>query len=95
MFACGLKEQLDIRSVVNSGYYLSFTSGLDTKELRKKITVLKCDQDNPSMVLNNEQLTPRIDKYDYMVPDNILRSSFLYNQVDVALANDTLKKLVW
>ena len=95
MFACGLKEQLDIRSVVNSGYYLSFTSGLDTEELRKKVTELKCKQENPSMVLNDEQLPPRIDKYDYMVPDNLLRSSYLYNQVDVQSATKLLKGLNW
>ena len=95
MFACGLKDQLDIRSVVNSGYYLSFTSGLDTKELVKKIAELDCERDNPSLVLSNEQLPPRIDKYDYMVPDNLLRSSYLYNQVDVISANDVLNKLVW
>lgn len=95
MFACGLKDQLDIRSVVNSGYYLSFTSGLDTKELAKKLTELKCEQDNPSIVLSDEQLPPRIDKYDYMVPDNLLKRSYLYNQVDVISANDILRRLVW
>ena len=63
--------------------------------MRKKMTELKCEQENPSMVLNDEQLPPRIDKYDYMVPDNLLRSSYLYNQVDVISANDVLNKLVW
>ena len=94
MFACGLKEYLDIRSIINSGYYLSFTSGLDTKELREKLTKLKCEQDNPCAVLNDEQV-PRIDKYDYMVPDELLRSAYLYNQVDVEGANNILKKLLW
>ena len=95
MFACGLKEQLDIRSVVNSGYYLSFTSGLDIKELIKKLTALNCEKDNPSVVLSDEQLPPRIDKYDYMVPDNLLRSSYLYNQVDVSDAEQILNNFKW
>ena len=95
MFACGLKEQLDIRSVVNSGYYLSFTSGLDKKELVKNITELSCEQDNPSVVLSDEQLPPRIDKYDYMVPDKLLRSSYLYNQVNVSDAERILNNLKW
>ena len=93
MFACGLKDQLDIRSVVNSGYYLSFTSGLDTKELMEKLTKLECEQDDPSIVLNDEQLPPRIDKYDYMVPDNLLRMAYVYNQLNIAKAIDILNSL--
>ena len=51
------------------------------------------DQDNPNMVLNENQ-APRIDKYDYMVPDELLREAYLYNQVNVVSANEILNKLV-
>ena len=51
------------------------------------------DQNNPNMVLNENQ-APRIDKYDYMVPDELLREAYLYNQVNVVSANKILNKLV-
>ena len=74
-------------------YYFSFTSGLETADLTKKLQELVIDQDNPNMVLNENQ-APRIDKYDYMVPDELLREAYLYNQVNVASANEILNKLV-
>ena len=93
LFAYGLKEHLDIRSISNSIYYFSFTSGLETADLTKKLQELVIDQDNPNMVLNENQ-APRIDKYDYMVPDELLREAYLYNQVNVVSANEILNKLV-
>ena len=93
LFAYGLKEHLDIRSISNSIYYFSFTSGLETADLTKKLQELVIDQDNPNMVLNENQ-APRIDKYDYMVPDELLRKAYLYNQVNVVSANKILNKLV-
>ncbi len=94
LFVNGLKNYLDIRSVDLCYYYISFTSGLDTKELREKLVNLKCEQSNPCMVLNDEQV-PRIDKYDYMVPADLLRNAYLYNQIDVDSANNILNNLVW
>ena len=43
----------------------------------------------------NEEQAPRIDKYDYMVPNELLRSAYLYNQVDVPVAIDALNNLKW
>ena len=94
LFAYGLKEHLDIRSISNSIYYFSFTSGLETADLTKKLQELLIDQDNPNMVLNENQ-APRIDKYDYMVPDELLREAYLYNQMDVSSVNNVLNNLKW
>ena len=94
LFANGLKECLDIRSISNSIYYLSFTSGLETFDLTKKLQELVIDKDNPNMVLNENQ-APRIDKYDYMVPDELLREAYLYNQVNVPSGNEILNNLIW
>ena len=55
---------------------------------------LKIDQNNPGMVLAKDA-APKKDKYDYMVPGNLLRSAYLYNQVDVKSANNILNNLIW
>lgn len=94
LFANGLKEAFDIRSVVNSGYYLSLTSGLEANDLRDKLSRLKCEDIKPDMVLSEEQ-APKIDKYDYMVPENLLRTAYLHNQVDVPVAVEILNRLMW
>ena len=61
--------------------------------MQQKMTELKCEQYNPSMVLNDEQLPPRIDKYDYMVPNHLLRTAYVYNQLNVAKAINILNSL--
>lgn len=94
LFSYGLKEHLDIRSIANLGYYLRFTSGLDQKELMTKLKEWKCEQQSPEMVLSDRQI-PRRDKYDYMVPDELLRNAYLYNQTVVDTANKILNQLVW
>ena len=94
LFVFGLKDCLDVRSVSGTPFYMSFSSGLDKDALQEKLVKLKCPQDNPDMVLD-KHTAPKIDKYDYMVPDNLLRSAFLHNQVDVKTANDILSNLTW
>lgn len=94
LFSYGLKEQLDIRSVEGGFGYLTFRSGLEKKELINCLMNLKIDQNNPDMVLAKDA-APKKDKYDYMVPGNLLRSAYLYNQVDVKSANNILNNLVW
>ena len=83
------------RRHVEGGFgYLTFRSGLEKKELINCLMNLKIDQNNPDMVLAKDA-APKKDKYDYMVPGNLLRSAYLYNQVDVKSANNILNNLVW
>ena len=83
LLSCGLKEYLDIFSVVNSYYFLQVTSGLGVKECIRRFHELETDLNDPDMVLSKDQ-TPKVDKYDPMVPENLLRSAFLYNQMDLS-----------
>lgn len=92
LFTCGLKEKLDIYIVASSYYYLQITSGLDLKEFLSECNNLSVDLNDPNMVLPQGQ-APKIDKYDPMVPDTLLRSAFLYNQMNVQMAIDVLKNL--
>lgn len=83
LLSCGLKECLDIFSVANSYHYLQVTSGLGVEECIHRLHELKIDLNDPDMVLPKDQ-TPKIDKYDPMVPENLLRSAFLHNQMDIS-----------
>ena len=92
LFSCGLKQTLDIYAVASSHYYLQITSGLSLDEFLSRCRNLSMDLDDPSMVLPQDQ-TPKIDKYDPMVPEALLRSAFLYNQMDVPSAIGILQEI--
>ncbi len=88
----GFKEELDVRSVMNLGYYLTFTSGLDEYELMKGLHQVKCDSIIPEIVLGDKK-APYIDKYDYMVPNHLLKTAYVHNQLDVSTAINILNNL--
>lgn len=92
LFSCGLKQTLDIYAVASSYYYLQITSGLSLDEFLSRCRSLSMDLDDPNMVLPQDQ-TPKIDKYDPMVPEALLRRAFLYNQMDVPSAISILRDI--
>ena len=92
LFSCGLKETLDIYAVSNFNYYLQITSGLSIEDFLLRCHNLNIDLDAPNMVLPQTH-TPKIDKYDLMVPEILLKSAFLYNQMDVPSAVKILNTL--
>ena len=94
LLAYGFKDKMDVRSISTTKFYLSVTSGLDKSTLIKTMEKLVCENITPDLVLNKEQ-APRIDKYDYMVPNELLRSAYLNNQDDVPVAIDVLNNLKW
>ena len=92
LFSCGLKQPLEIYAVAGSCYYLHITSGLSPDKFLSRCRGLRIDADDPDMVLPQTQ-TPRIDKYDPMVPEALLRTAFLYNQMDVPSAIGILQNI--
>lgn len=88
----GLKDQLDIFTVASQNNFLQITTGLTADEFMKRMKEIKVDQFNPDVVLPTKQ-SPKIDKYDYMVPDLLLRRAALYNQFDVPKALEVLEAL--
>lgn len=94
LFVHGLKDQLDISHVERKLGYLTFRSGLKKEELINCLTNLKIEPNDPCMVLNRDKI-PQIDKYDYMVPGNLLQNAYLHNEVDIKAANDILNNLIW
>ena len=92
LLTCGLKDELDIYAVTRSFYYLQITTGLPKDKFLHKLMTLRLDTDDPSAVLADDQ-SPRFDKYDYMVPDPLLRYAYLYNQCDVPAAMEVLRNL--
>ena len=92
LFSCGLKQPLEIYAVAGSCYYLHITSGLSPDKFLSRCRGLRIDVDDPDMVLPQTQ-TPRIDKYDPMVPEALLRTAFLYDQMDVPSAIGILQNI--
>lgn len=91
LLSCGLKDSLQIYSVSGGNHYLQITSCMSANGMVEKFHQLSLDFHDPDMVLPRSQV-PRIDKYDGMVPDNLLRKAFLYNELDVESAVDILRK---
>lgn len=92
LLSCGLKEKLDIYAVTRSFYYLQVTTGLPMDKFLNQLKALSVDEDDPETILPANQ-SPRFDKYDFLVPDPLLRRAYLYNQVDVPGALEVLRSL--
>jgi ATP-dependent Lhr-like helicase len=92
LFSIGLREKLLIRSVTNCEYYLDIRTDLSESEFISRLQNLQLTDLSPDLVLAPTQV-PRSDKYDYMVPDHLLRIAYLYNQMDIPGALATLKSL--
>lgn len=82
LLSCGLKETLEIISVSSSSYYIKVTTELNIKDFIQRLKKCKLNLDDPSLVLLEGQV-PKVDKYDAMVPDTLLRKAFVYNQMDI------------
>ncbi|AKB57971.1 DEAD/DEAH box helicase [Methanosarcina barkeri] len=92
LMTCSLKDSLRIYSVFEGHHYLQITSDLSVAEFTDKLSKLQINFHDPDLVLPKNQV-PRIDKYDKMVPDELLRVAFLYNELDVKAAVEVLKGL--
>lgn len=88
----GLKSELMVYSVISSRHYLQVTTGLSVADFVKKVRQLNVDIHCPDLVLPIE-FAPKIDKYDPMVPDMLLRKAALYNQFDVPVALEYLQNI--
>lgn len=82
MLSCGLKKPLKIISVSSAQYYIRVTTELSMKEFLQQLKEYKYNFDDPNLVLPQEQ-TPLVDKYDALVPKELLRKAYLYNQMDL------------
>ncbi|MDQ1254172.1 MAG: ATP-dependent helicase Lhr and Lhr-like helicase [Euryarchaeota archaeon] len=87
-----LKDSLRIYSVSRGRHYLQITSDLSIAEFTDKLSKLQINDHDPDLVLPENQVR-RVDKYDKMVPDELLRVAFLYNELDVKSAVEVLKGL--
>lgn len=92
LLSYGLKKQLDIYSVVSTHYYMEVTSGLSIESFFERFRDCSIDMNNPDEILQKDQ-TPKVDKFDGMLPNDLLRSAFLYNQMDVPSAIQIMNEL--
>jgi len=89
---CGLKTPLQIHSISDGLYYLQITSDLTALQFVETIKKFDINTDNPNLVLDAGQI-PKTDKYDSMVPDDLLRKAFMLNELNIPSAIAILKSL--
>jgi ATP-dependent Lhr-like helicase len=96
---CGLKNDLEITSVRSGLHYLHIKSKLSLDEIMDKIKNLVVDYTDPHLVLHSDVILDnshslKIDKYDYIVPNNLLKKAFLLNEMDVMKSVEILMNIV-
>ncbi len=94
LLSIGLKKQLDIRTVSNEYFYLKFTTGLDISSFINSIKNINCNINDTTLITKDNQ-APIADKYDYMVPEQLLKIAYLNNQLNVYSALKIIKNLKW
>lgn len=87
----GLKEQLKVHSVEVQQYFLIVRSGLNAGEFVEQCRNCEADAEDPDMVIKKK--APRMDKYDSMVPEELLRIAFLKNRMDVPAVMEKLRQI--
>ena len=92
LLSCGLKAPLKVLGVVNRRHFLIVESGLEAETFVRELRNIEVDSDDPASVLP-ENHAPRVDKYDWMVPEPLLRTAFLYNQMDIPAALGVLRDI--
>ena len=92
LFSCGLKNKLQIYSITDGWHYLQITADIALDDFINKMKFFCPDTTNPDLVLQKQQV-PQIDKYDVLVPDELLRKAFLHNELDMSGAIDVLNHL--
>ena len=92
LLTIGLREKLRIIQVNNCEYYLDIRTDLSEAEFISRLRNLQIADISPDLVLPPNR-APRTDKYDYMVPDALLRKAYLHNQMDIPGALAVLKSL--
>lgn len=88
----GFRDTLEIQNVGESRHYLYVSSGLPAEEVMRRMQTLDADPEDPSLVLLPGQV-PRVDKFDFALPDGLLRTAYLHNQTDVPGALALLREI--
>ena len=92
LLSYGLKDELRIIALANYGFYIEVTTELEIEEFFDKLKNLEISYDNPELFLRIDEI-PQHDKYDYMVPDELVKEAFLYNELNVPEAADLIKRI--
>lgn len=83
LFSGSLKESFGMSRVYASSYYLQLKSTLAPEVFSELAKTLQLTRDD-AQILRSPEKKPIIDKYDWMLPDALLQSAYVANQLDVS-----------
>ena len=92
LLLCGLKDDLQIYSIRPGKHHLEIRSDLSIANFKAVLKKAQIDINNPEAFISEQQQL-RMDKYDYMVPKELLREALLRNVLDVKGAQEILKDI--
>ena len=88
----GLKNDYKICSVSGGMHYIKVFTDLNITQFLGRLKTLKVNFDEPDLVIPLD-FNPQIDKYDTMIPSQLLRKAFLYNEMNVKSAVEILLQI--
>lgn len=86
----GLKEELKISYLNNLNLFIEVVTQLPVDKFIKKIQSLDLNPNDMNLVLPEDKV-PQLDKYDFMIPEELLRKAYLENQMNMESAISFLK----
>lgn len=91
LLSVGLKDHLEIQSVSFGLHYLHVSATIHPEEWSDRLSQTTWDFNDPNLILSGEE-TPQIDKYDAILPTQLLRFAFLKNEMLVPDAMEILQR---
>ncbi len=88
----GMAEQMHALSAEADDISVYLRSGISKEEFCSRVLKFAPDLSDPSLVLRADE-APLTDKYDFLVPPELLRKAYLCNETDVPGALRVLKEL--
>ena len=88
-----ITHRLGIKSCALAKYFIEINTSLDKATFMENLRTTSFDPDDPGEVLDDDEV-PQKDKYDSLVPAELLRKAYIYNILDLPEAWATLQNII-
>lgn len=92
LFNGAFKFDLSIIKTLQHNHYLQIETPLNVEEIKYKLRSLKIHKEEvDNIILTNR--VPELDKYDYMIPNNLLKKAFTHNYLEVESTMEVINNM--